>query len=278
VEFVDLCVRHAADAIENAQLYAEIREAARRKDEFLAMLAHELRNPLAPITNSLEIMRLAGELSPTMEEVRAMMHRQVRHMTRLVDDLLEVSRLTRGKLELRREVVDLASILATAVDTCRPAIDARRHQFAVSIARHPIRVHADSVRITQVVANLLNNAAKYTPEGGQLWLTARAEDGQAVISVRDTGVGIEPEMLSRVFELFVQVEESLHRSDGGLGIGLTLARRLVEMHDGSLEARSGGAGQGSEFIVRLPLAETGPPAPARRPALLNAGTPDSAGD
>ena len=278
MEFVDLCARHAADAIENAQLHAEIKDGARRKDEFLAMLAHELRNPLAPITNSLEIMRLAGELSPTMEEVRTMMHRQVRHMTRIVDDLLEVSRLTRGKLELRREVVDLASILATAMDTCRPVIEARRHQFAVSIARHPIHIHADSVRITQVVANLLNNAAKYTPEGGQLWLTARAENGQAVISVRDTGVGIEPEMLSRVFELFVQVEKSLHRSEGGLGLGLTLARRLVEMHDGTLEARSDGPGRGSEFTVRLPLAETSMAEPARHSALAIAGTPDSSGD
>jgi signal transduction histidine kinase len=198
-------------------------------------------------------------------------------MTQLVDDLLDVARISQGKVTLKRQLVDAREVVRNAVEISAPLIDSMHHRMELRLPDRATLVDADPVRLAQCVSNLLNNAAKYTPEGGQLWLTARAEDGQAVISVRDTGVGIEPEMLARVFELFVQVEKSLHRSDGGLGIGLTLARRLVEMHDGSLEARSDGPGHGSEFIVRLPLAETGS-APARIPGLVNAGTSDSGGD
>jgi CheY-like chemotaxis protein/two-component sensor histidine kinase len=230
------------------------READRRKDEFLATLAHELRNPLAPIRNALEVQRLAGDDRPAVERSRQMMERQLRQMVRLVDDLLDVSRITRGKLELQRERVDLAAVVGSALETSRPLIDASKHQISVSLPQRPLTLEADAVRLAQVVSNLLNNAAKYTPEGGRIWLSAEAEAGSAVIRVRDTGLGIPGEMLGRVFDMFMQMDQSLERAQGGLGIGLTLVKRLVEMHGGTVEAHSDGPGKGSELVVRLPLA------------------------
>jgi PAS domain S-box-containing protein len=235
-----------------------LKEADRRKNEFLATLAHELRNPLAPIRNSLHILRLAGSDSGAAERVHEMMERQVNHMIRLVDDLLEVSRISRGKIELRKEPVELAAVVRSAVETSKPLIDAARHQLAISLPAEPLVLEADPVRLAQVLANLLNNAAKYTDEGGQIWLTGRREGAQAVVSVRDNGAGIPRDMLQKVFDLFTQVDRTYNRSQGGLGIGLTLVRNLVDKHGGSVEARSAGPGQGSEFVVRLPLAEGRP--------------------
>jgi PAS domain S-box-containing protein len=230
----------------------ELRAADRRKDEFLAMLAHELRNPLAPIRNGLHLLRACAPGSAPAEQAREMMERQLGHLIRLVDDLLEVARISSGKIELRREPVDLAAALRSAVETSRPAIEAERHRLEVTLPLEPVTLHADFVRLAQVVANLLNNAAKYTDPGGRIALAARRENGEALISVRDSGVGIAADVLPRVFDMFTQVDRTRARSRGGLGIGLALARRLVELHGGRLEARSDGPGRGSEFVVRLP--------------------------
>jgi PAS domain S-box-containing protein len=245
----------ARDITERKRAEQALQDADRRKNEFLATLAHELRNPLAPIRNSLHILRMSGEVGPVVERVCEMMERQVGHLVRLVDDLLEVSRITRGAIELRKERVALASILRNAVDTSRPLIEASHHNLAISIPPEPFMVEVDPVRLGQVIANLLNNAAKYTVEGGQIQLTARRQGDWALISVRDNGVGIPAEMLPRVFEMFAQVDRTLKRAQGGLGIGLTLARNLVHLHGGQIEAFSEGLGHGSEFVVRLPLAD-----------------------
>ncbi|MCU0635019.1 MAG: PAS domain-containing protein [Gemmatimonadaceae bacterium] len=231
-----------------------LQDADRRKDEFLATLAHELRNPLAPIRNGLQILRMTGDHEATRARVVDMMERQLNHMVRLVDDLLEVSRITRGKIEFRAELVELHTIVRSAVETATPMIDAARHTLQVTLPEEPLVLHADPVRLAQVIGNLLNNAAKYTEDGGQLWLTARRDDDQLVLSVRDTGTGIPPEQLGRVFELFTQVDGTPTRAQGGLGIGLALVRSLVQMHGGCVEAHSEGLGRGSEFVVRLPLA------------------------
>lgn len=244
----------AIDITDRMRLEEELLQANRRKDEFLATLAHELRNPLAPIRNSLHLLRLAGAGEPANVQILEMMERQVKHMVRLVDDLLEVSRITRGKIELRKERIELAAVLRSAVETARPLLERGRHQLAISLPPEPLLLEADGVRLAQVLANLLNNAAKYTEEGGQIWLNARPEADQVVLTVRDTGVGIPAEMLPRVFEMFTQVDRTLGRAQGGLGIGLTLVKRLVEMHGGTVEARSEGLGRGCEFLVRLPLA------------------------
>jgi PAS domain S-box-containing protein len=228
-----------------------LKEADRRKDEFLAMLAHELRNPLAPISNALHLARLPGADS---RQAIDLIERQVEHMVRLVDDLLDVSRITRGKIELRRERADLAAVVVRAVEGSRPLIDARRHALDLRLPDDPLPVDGDPVRLAQVVWNLLNNAAKYTPEGGRIGVAVEREGGEAVVRVRDTGMGIPADMLARVFDLFTQVDRTLDRAEGGLGIGLTLVRRLTEMHGGTVEAHSDGPGQGSEFVVRLPLA------------------------
>ncbi len=231
-----------------------LEEADRRKDEFLAMLAHELRNPLAPIRSGLEIMRLRRGDPATIESTRQIMERQVEQLVRLVDDLVDVSRITRGQIKLQNEMVDLATVVGTAVETCRAMIEARQHRLTISLPPGPVRLEADSARLTQVVANLLDNAAKYTEIGGNIWLTAECYESEVSIRVRDSGTGIPAMMLPHVFDLFTQVGRSLDRAHGGLGIGLTLVRALVEMHGGRVEASSPGAGQGSEFIVRLPLA------------------------
>jgi PAS domain S-box-containing protein len=232
----------------------ELRDADRRKDEFLATLAHELRNPLAPIRNGLHLLRAAPPGSAAAEQARAMMERQLRHLVRLVDDLLEVSRVSSGKIELRREPVELAAVVRSALETSAPAIEAARHRLDVSLPPEPVVLPAaDFVRLSQVVANLLNNAAKYTDPGGRVALAARRDGGEALISVRDNGVGISPELLPRIFDMFAQADGTRSRAKGGLGIGLALARRLVELHGGRIEAKSDGPGQGAEFVVRLPL-------------------------
>ncbi len=248
------------DVHEVKQSQEALRESDRRKDEFLAMLAHELRNPLAPIRNAVQVLRLTGPQDGPLQHVRDMIDRQVSYMVRLVDDLLDVSRITRGKIALRQEPVDLAGVVASAVESSRPLIDARRHDLHVSLPPDPVRVEGDLTRLAQVVLNLLNNSAKYTPEGGHITLTVECRDGEAVVRVRDDGVGIAPALLPNVFDMFTQAERTLDRSQGGLGLGLTLVKKLVEMHGGSVEARSGGLGQGSEFVVRLP-ALSGPARP-----------------
>jgi len=229
-----------------------LRVADRRKDEFLAMLAHELRNPLAPLRNALEILKHADGNPRAAAEARQMMERQLRQMVRLVDDLLDVSRITTGKLALKTEVCELHDILRNALDTARPLIDARGHSLSVVEPDEPVRIHGDPTRLAQVFANLLNNAANYTEPGGRIDLVAVADAQTATISVIDNGIGIAREMLQPVFQMFAQADESLERVHGGLGVGLTLARHLVELHSGTIDAHSEGIGRGSTFIVRLP--------------------------
>ncbi len=257
----------------SAQKRAEqaLRDADRRKDEFLATLAHELRNPLAPLRNSLHLLRLSGSSDPAVEQVREMMERQINHMVRLVDDLMELSRITRGKIELRKERVHLADVIHNAIETSQPVVDAAGHTLVLDIPDEPIILHADPVRLAQVFANLINNAAKYTPRAGQIWCTARRENGSIVVTIRDTGIGIPSDMLPRVFDMFTQVDSSHHRIQSGLGIGLTLVQSLIELHGGTVAALSEGLGKGSEFVVRLPVAdilpaETAPP--KRAPSAL----------
>jgi len=231
----------------------ELAAADRRKDEFLAMLAHELRNPLAPIANALESIRLNQGHAAVTEEAVDIARRQVEHMARLLDDLLDVSRFTRGNVQLRKTIVDLKSVLERAVETSRPLIEARGHEFLASIPDAPVWLEGDPTRLAQVVANLLNNAAKYTDPGGRISLTVAREGDEAIVRVRDNGIGLGVEMLPRVFDLFAQEDRSLDRSQGGLGIGLTLVRSLVQHHGGSIAAESAGPGMGSEFTVRLPV-------------------------
>jgi signal transduction histidine kinase len=249
----DLASR-AAIAIENSQLYRELRDADRRKDEFLATLAHELRNPLAPIRNGLEVLKLSGPEDPIADEVHSMMDRQLTQMVRLVDDLLDVSRITRNKLELRKTATTLEHVIQSAIETSMPVIEQAGHELVVALPTESIPIQADSVRLAQVFSNLLNNSAKYTEPGGRIDVTATIEGDVVVVGVRDTGLGMTAESLPLIFEMFSQVDRHSERSQGGLGIGLGLVRRLVQMHGGTVEARSAGLGQGSEFIVRLPLA------------------------
>ncbi|WP_439586840.1 PAS domain S-box protein [Hydrogenophaga sp.] len=231
----------------------DLREADQRKDEFLATLAHELRNPLAPIRNSLHVLRLTNSGGVGADRLHDMLERQVSHLVRLVDDLMEVSRITRGKFELRKESIELGDVVQNALDTNKPLIRAASQELSVSLPDEVLTLEADGMRLAQVLANLLNNASKYTGEGGRIWLTARREGPEVVISVRDNGAGIPGTMLPRVFDLFTQADHTYHRAQGGLGIGLTLVRSIVNMHGGSVEARSEGLGHGSEFLVRLPL-------------------------
>jgi PAS domain S-box-containing protein len=241
------------DITERRRAEEALREADRRKDEFLAMLAHELRNPLAPIRNALHLLRISGA-GPVAAEARDVMERQLTQLIRLVDDLLEVSRISRGKIELRRADVDLAGVVASAVETSRPAIDAARHRLEIRLPPAPLHVEGDFVRLSQVVANLLNNAAKYTDPGGRIALSVQREGAEAEIRVQDNGVGLAPELLPRIFDMFAQADRA--RAAGGLGIGLALAKMLVDLHGGRIEARSGGVGRGSEFAVRLPVKST----------------------
>ena len=233
---------------------AELRDADQRKDEFLATLAHELRNPLAPIRNALEILKLVGHDPEKALKAREMMERQISQMVRLVDDLLDVSRITTGKLAVRKSVIDLAEPLQDAIETVRPFIQARDHRLEVSLAAEPIAVEGDRTRLAQVFSNLLNNAAKYTPPGGRIELFLGRDNYHAIVRVRDNGIGLAPESKAKIFDMFMQVDRSLERSQAGLGVGLTLARRLVQLHEGSLDVDSAGVGQGSEFTVRIPIA------------------------
>jgi PAS domain S-box-containing protein len=231
----------------------ELRDADRRKDEFLAMLAHELRNPLAPLRNMLEIMKRADGDGELVRQARDTMERQLGQMVRLVDDLLDVSRITRNRLELRKERVELAPVIYDVIEMCNPLALCAGHEIALTMPSEPIYLHADPVRLAQVFGNLINNSCKYTAPGGRIWLTVEEQGNDVVVKVKDTGVGIPPDKLNEIFDLFAQIDRSLERSHGGLGIGLTLAKRLVEMHDGSLTAHSEGPDRGSEFVVRLPV-------------------------
>jgi PAS domain S-box-containing protein len=247
----------SAIAIENARLYDQAREADRRKDEFLAMLAHELRNPLAPIRNAVEILRSVELGSGQAKAVNAI-DRQAAHMARLVDDLLDISRLMRGKIQLRFERIQLRDAIEKVVESWGPIIESRQHQFVVRLPKKPVWLSADPVRLDQIIANLLNNASKFTDRGGCIRLTARVQKDELLVSVRDNGIGIDANVLPKIFEPFRQAESTLERSQGGLGIGLSLVRKLVEMHGGTILAHSDGHGAGAEFIVRLPMLEDDP--------------------
>ncbi len=240
-----------------------LKEANRRKDEFLATLAHELRNPLAPLRNGLEVMKLAGNDAVAVEQSRTMMERQLAQMVRLIDDLLDVSRISRGLIKLTKRRVALTSVVQQAVETSRPLIDANEHQLVINVPSEPIFVDAETTRLAQVFSNLLNNAAKYTERRGRIVLDIEREDGQALVRVGDNGIGISAHMLPQLFEMFTQAEGAQERSQGGLGIGLSLVKRLVEMHGGSVTAQSDGLGRGSEFTVRLPLATSAEARPVK---------------
>lgn len=251
-----------------------LREADVRKDEFLATLAHELRNPLAPLRSSLEILRKENIGPEDKEAARMVMLRQVNQMVALIDDLIDISRISTGRIDLQREPVGLAEVVEGALEISRPLIEARGHSFSLNLGQIPIHIDVDRTRIAQVLSNLLNNAAKYASQNGRISMSAALEGEFVVVTVADTGIGIAPEMLSRVFEMFVQADNRLERVEGGLGVGLTLARRLAELHGGTLEARSGGLGQGSEFMLRLKAI----PAPeAAAPGLAHPAKPLQAG-
>jgi signal transduction histidine kinase/CheY-like chemotaxis protein len=285
--FLQVIAWHSAQAIERSKLYAAekrareaaessqriAREADRQKDEFLAMLSHELRNPLAPIVSALHVMKLSGDGAFATE--RAIIERHVEAVVRLVDDLLDVARVTTGKIELRKERLDLAHAVAKAVEMVRPQVDARGQRLAVEVANPPIHVVADEARLAQAIANLLANATKYTQDGGAIAIRVESSGSEAIVTVKDTGIGIPPEALPRIFDLFVQEAPALDRGRGGLGVGLRVVKDLVGLHGGSVSARSEGLGRGSEFVIRLPLASLDAPeaeapagpvaAPAPRP-------------
>jgi len=249
---LDVTERKTAE-IQLRRLAADLSEADRRKDEFLATLAHELRNPLAPIRNGLQLMKMPGVPAAAVEQTRSMMDRQLTHMVRLIDDLLDVSRITRGNLALRKEHVPLAAVVDSAVEAIRPLVERMGHELTVTLPQQPLIVDADMTRLAQVFQNLLNNAAKYSDRGGQIQLNVGRQDSDVVVTVKDTGIGIAADQLPRIFEMFTQVDRTLEMSQGGLGIGLTLVKRLVEMHGGTVEAGSEGPGKGSEFVLRLPI-------------------------
>jgi PAS domain S-box-containing protein len=255
--FRDISNRRATEklletqAVELRERAQRLKEADDRKDQFLAMLAHELRNPLAPIRNAVQVLKLSGTENKAQQWVGDVIERQTQHLARLVDDLLDVSRITRGKVTLQRELLELHTIINRAVETSRPIIDARHHQLAVILPDEPVRLNGDLTRLIQVVSNLLNNAAKFTEPGGVIRLEAGHLRGEVVIRVLDNGIGLPSDLLPHIFDLFTQADQSLDRTQGGLGIGLTLVRNLVELHGGSIEVKSE-PGNGSEFIVRLP--------------------------
>ena len=292
---------HAAIAIENANLYGRLkqelaardhvqaelartkdelaahvdalRQADRRKDEFIATLAHELRNPLAPLRNGLEVMKLAHDQPQLIEQTREIMEREIQHMVRLIDDLLDVSRITAGRFELRKTRLNLCAVLKDAIETSRPVIEEAGHALETDVPGEPIYIEGDDTRVVQIFTNLLNNAAKYTLPGGVIRVTLGVDAGQARVSVRDNGVGIPAEMLPHVFDMFAQVDRSLERTQGGLGIGLSIARRLARMHGGEIEGRSAGRGRGSEFTVTLPVLMSATSAVKPRAAATTAPAP-----
>ncbi len=256
----------AHDITDRKRAEEALKEADRRKDEFLALLAHELRNPLAPLRNGLQVLRLASTDAEAVAQARAMMERQLGHMVRLVDDLLDISRIGRNKMELRRQRVALADVVSTSIETSRPLIEAAGHDLTVSLPPEPVFLDADLTRLAQVLSNLLTNSAKYTERGGRIWLTAERRGEEVVVSVRDTGIGIPADDLPRIFDMFSQVDRSIERATGGLGIGLALVKALVEMHGGTVTAESDGPGRGSNFTVRLPaLGAAAEPVPADSP-------------
>jgi signal transduction histidine kinase len=270
VALLEDLARRAANAFENARLFSDLQQeiverqrieeelasANRRKDEFLAMLSHELRNPLAPICNAVEVMRNVGLHDTRLIWARDVIQRQLSHLTTLVEQLLDVARIAQGKVSLADENVDLTAVVTYATETVRPLVEARRHRFEVHLPSEPIGLRGDFARLSQVISNLLNNAAKYTPEGGHIELTASLADGMATVAVRDNGIGIDSSLLPHVFDLFTQGDRALDRSQGGLGVGLTLVREIVELHGGRCEAASDGIDCGSEFRVYLPRAES----------------------
>ncbi|WP_437498463.1 ATP-binding response regulator [Sorangium sp. So ce1099] len=261
--FRAIAERRALERLAEQRLAALVL-ADRRKNEFLAMLGHELRNPMAAILTATTVLNTPDEDPEAAAYAAAVVERQVRHMARLVDDLLDVARISQGKIALRTEVVDVSLVLQQSIETSRRLIEAGRHELHLSLAEGLPPVMGDATRLEQVFCNLLNNAAKYTPPGGHIWLSARGDDGEVVVSVRDTGVGIPPELLPNVFEVFVQGDQSLHRARGGIGVGLALVKRLVELHGGSCSCASAGTGMGAEFVVRLPaLRDEGAAAGAR---------------
>jgi signal transduction histidine kinase/ActR/RegA family two-component response regulator len=251
------------DITERKHAEATLREADHAKDVFLATLAHELRNPLAPLQSAVQVLRLNSWPTTEVQWSVEVIDRQVQQMTRLIDDLMDVARITRNRLELRVERVELAEVLERAIETSRPLIDAAGHELVVTLPRLPLTLEADPTRLAQAVANLLNNAAKYTERKGHIWLRAERQGSDAVVTVRDTGMGIEAEMLPRIFEMFAQGDRRLRHSPAGLGIGLALVKRLIELHGGTIRAQSAGLGQGSQFTVRLPILIE---APKREPA------------
>ena len=269
----------ARDVTRQRQAESELRrladslaEADRRKDEFLATLAHELRNPLAPLSNALAVMKRAGDDGAVVQRARDTMERQLAQLVRLVDDLLDLNRITHNRLELRTQPIDLASVLQQALEASRPLAEAAQHTLHVTLPDEPIYVKADPARLAQVFGNLLNNSSKYMRPGGAIDLAVQREGAQVRVSVKDSGIGIPPDQLERIFEMFTQVERADHAAAGGLGIGLTLVKRLLQMHGGSIEARSAGEGQGSEFIVRLPTVDA-PAAPVAQPAAVPCEVP-----
>lgn len=245
----------ARDVTERKQREESLLEADQRKDEFMAMLAHELRNPLAPMVNALALLQVANKDDSFLEKARAILERQVNALTRLVDDLLDMARVTSGQLDLRNERVELGIVLARALEAARPLLESRGHSVSVTLAER-IEIDADPNRLQQILVNLLNNAAKYTNPRGRIEISAWLERQRAVISVKDTGIGIEPELLSKLFQPFTRGKRSAARSEGGLGLGLSITRRLVEMHAGTIEVKST-VGRGSEFVVRIPLRPAG---------------------
>ena len=249
------------DVTERKRTERLVRETDRQKDEFLATLAHELRNPLAPICAAAELLKHAKGLAPELRAATAILERQARQMTHLVDDLLDMSRITSGRIRLHPEPIELAELLKSVIDTHRQSVESARHRVSFAQSSGPVHVSGDRIRLTQVFSNVLHNAVKYTPPGGGIGIGLRKEGGQASVSIRDNGIGIPPEMLDHIFEPFAQLDRSFERPDGGLGIGLTLARKLIELHEGRIEAKSAGRGQGTEFRIHLPtLAEI----PAKR--------------
>jgi signal transduction histidine kinase/ActR/RegA family two-component response regulator len=245
-------VSRAVIALENATLYAAIQDADRRKNEFLAMLAHELRNPLAPIRNAVHVLQRGGASEKNVTWSSEVIGRQVDHLATLVDDLLDVSRIARGKVVINRESMRLADVIDHALETSRPMLEKRKHHLVVQMPREQVSFSGDMVRLAQVLSNLLNNAAKFTPAGGHITLDAAVADAALRISIKDNGMGIDTQLLPHVFELFTQGDQTLDRSEGGLGIGLTLVKHLVEMHGGRVEAVSAGRGLGAEFVIHLP--------------------------
>jgi PAS domain S-box-containing protein len=256
----------ARDITQRKRNELALREADRQKDEFLATLAHELRNPLAPICAAAELLKNAKSLAPELRAATTILERQARQMTHLVDDLLDMSRITSGRIRLHPEPVDLAELLRTVVDTYRQSVEMARHQVILAAPSEPIHVQGDRIRLTQIFSNILHNAMKYTPPGGRIEVALRTESGHAIASIRDNGMGIPADMLDHIFEPFAQLDRSYEHPDGGLGIGLTLARRLIELHRGRIEARSAGRGKGTEFMIHLPSTPVTPAKRASAPA------------